>query len=151
MAVAPQTKPSIGWGGQIWLENDVATPVYVRLAKVMGELKVPSIEADEVEVTTFDSVDRYREFISGLKDGGSGTFELVHIDGSATDVLLRTAATNATVRKVKILLPNEVGVPATQYEMSCFVKNYAPTAPLDGVMMAEVELRYSGAVTRTPL
>jgi predicted secreted protein len=151
MAVAPQTKPTIGWGGQIWLENDLATPVYVKLAKVMGELKVPSVEADEHEVSTFDSPDRYKEFIAGMKDGGSGTFELVHIDGSATDVLLRTAAIASTVRKVKILLPNEAGVPATQYEMSCFVKNYGPTAPLNGAMMAEVELRYSGAVTRTTL
>lgn len=151
MAIAPQSKPTIGWGGEIWLQNDVAVPVYVKLAKVMGELKVPSVEADEVEVTNFDSPGRFREFISGLKDGGSGKFELVHIDGSATDVLLRTAANAATVRKVKILLPNENGIPASQYEMDCFVKNYGPTAPLDGVMMAELELRYSGAPTRTVL
>lgn len=58
----------IGYGAKFYRYN-ITSSAYEAVAEI-SEIAGPNKSKDAVEVTTLDSADRYKEFISGLKDGG---------------------------------------------------------------------------------
>jgi hypothetical protein len=118
--------PRIGWGGELHVSTDQTEANLVELADVR-RLGFPSIETDEHEVTTLKSPDRFKEFIAGLKDGGEFTATFNYKPGEATDLLL-TAATGGTRRTTRIVVPDDSGTGAVDWNFTflAFVKRYAP-------------------------
>ena len=63
----------IGFGTYIQrVTTSTAGDVFTSVA-ALHDLSGPSITRDDVEVTTYDSADRYREYIPGLREGGEIT------------------------------------------------------------------------------
>lgn len=58
----------LGYGAKFYRYNTTSS-AYEAVAEI-SEIAGPNKSKDAVEVTTLDSADRYKEFISGLKDGG---------------------------------------------------------------------------------
>lgn len=121
------TESRIGWGGELHVSTDLTEANLVEIAEVR-DVSFPSTEADEHEVTHLKSPDRYKEFISGLRDGGECTATINYDPGSASDLLLAAASETGTLRKVRIVVPDTSGTGTADWNFTfiAFVKKYGP-------------------------
>lgn len=136
----------IGWGGELWLATDNTEATLTELVEVR-DVSFPQDEADEHEVTHLKSPGRRKEFIQGLIDGGEMTATLNYVPGSATDLLLTAAKSTGTVRKLKIVIPDETGTGTADWNMvtSAFVRRYAPdTMEANAPITATAVFRVTG-------
>jgi hypothetical protein len=141
----PASSSSIGYGSVFEIVSDTSPDVYVALAEVKS-ITPPSIDVDQVEVTHMQSPNRYREFISGLLDGGECSFEMNFVPGSTSDdrlfELLNLATGVSRRRACRISYPNGV-----TWAFDAEVTGYEPDVPFDDVMTATVTLKVSGTIT----
>lgn len=140
------TDARIGWGGELWVSTDGTEANLTELVEVR-ECGFPQDETDESEATHLKSPGRRREFVAGLIDGGEFTATLNYVPGSATDLLLTAAKTAGTTRKIKIVIPDENGLGAADWNFvtSAFVKRYAPENMVPGeVITATAVFRVTG-------
>ena len=102
----------------------------------------PSIETHDV--TALDSTGGYREFISGLKDGGEFTIDMNLVPGDAGQANLR-ADFNAKVRRdFKCIFPD---VGATEWLWTALITKFESEVNVDGVLEATVSAKISGEPT----
>lgn len=144
----PASEARIGWGGKVYLSTDNTEGNLT----LLGEVKTtgfPQDETDEIEVTHLNSPDRYKEFIQGLIDAGEFNLTLNYVPGSATDILLTAAKGTGTVRKARIVVPDDSGTGAADWNFTfpAFVKKYAPDEmqPNEAIT-ATVTIRIAGVV-----
>jgi predicted secreted protein len=130
-----------GWDTEVKLHNGTALTA---LAEVFA-VTVPDAQADEVDVTHYQSPGRSREFIAGMIDHGELEIQMNYVPGSATDLLLTDAKTEGDVRTWEIIIPN--GTAGWKFAGSGFIKSYTKEIPIDDKMTATAVLRVSGAVT----
>lgn len=102
------------------------------------------LSADTIETTTLDSVDGYRTFIQGLKDGGevsiSGYFEPTQHQTLLTDF------NSGDVSTYTIEFPTSLGA---KWEFSAIVTGYNTGAELEDAVSFEATLKVSGKPTLT--
>lgn len=106
---------------------------------------------DSIDVTTYDSPDRYREFLSGLKDGGEFTVTVVY-DGIED---LEDLSVNGQYVLDKLFDSGEKGLFEikrrfgnflTVFEFEAIVIGESLTIPLDDVISKEYTIKISGEV-----
>jgi len=116
---------------------DIATPtVFTAIAEIFN-MEPPTAEDETVEATHYGSPDNSREYIPGLSDMGSMTFEMNLVPGSASDLALQAAR---GVKKVcKITFPNGVTLTFTGVREA-----YERSIPVDDRMTASVTFKVSG-------
>ena len=107
----------------------------------IGELAVTS---DEIDKTTLDSADGYREFFQGFKDSGelplTGYYDKA--DEGQSEIIAQFA--DGEAKACEITFPSSGGG-AT---FNAFVKGYSiGSADVDGVVGFGATLRITGAVT----
>lgn len=142
------TDARIGWGGKLYLSTDNTEANLAQLAEVRS-VGFPQDETDEHEVTHLLSPGRRKEYIQGLIDGGEFTATLNYVPGAATDLLLTNAKDLGTTRKTRIVVPDESGTGAADWNFtfSTFVKRYAPdTMEPNAPITATVTFRVTGDV-----
>lgn len=142
------TDARIGWGGKLLVSTDNTEANLFELAEVK-DVGFPQDETDEHEVTHLRSPDRYKEFIQGLIDAGAFDAIYNYAPGSATDLLLTAAKASGTIRKARIVVPDESGTGAADWNFtfSVFVKKYAPDNMQPNTpMTATSTFRVTGAV-----
>jgi len=137
------TEAQIGIGAEFHLEA-TAGGALTELGEITG-ISLPNAQVEEVEATHFGSADRRREYISGLIDDGSGTFEMNYVPGSATDALIRAALADHEARGYKIVVPDGAGT--WEIEGECIVTGYERSVPIDDRMTATLTVRFTGAST----
>ena len=83
----------IGFGTQLQAESSAGSTNFVAIGNVF-DFTGPSLTRDDVETTVYDSTDRYREYIPGLKEAGEITAMLnfVSTQGSLQNLYHSTAA-----------------------------------------------------------
>lgn len=138
----PTTKASIGYGLTFEIAP-IATPTDFEYVAEIFNFTPPSFTVDTVDATHMQSPNRTREYIPGLKDSGSASFEMNYIPGSDADKLMRGALGKQFW--CRVTFPNGVqtlfnGSPET-YEIS---------APTDDRMTANVSFKVSGDPVLTP-
>lgn len=141
------TEARIGWGGELHVSTDNTEANLVELTDVR-DVSFPQIETDEHEVTHLKSPNRFKEYIPGLKDGGEFTATFNYDIGGATDLLL-VAATGDTVRRVRIVIPDDSGTGAADgnWTFPAFVKRYAPDSmEANAPITATATFRVAGAI-----
>lgn len=129
--------------------GSAGSPTWTQIANLttIGEI---GLESDEIDVTTLDSADDFKEYIGGAKDGGTIDLEgnIVTDDGLTQ---LYTLANSREVKKFKVDYPTKPGetTPAswtiTGYIASC--KDGEKT--VDGLLTFSASIRVSGAPTFT--
>lgn len=129
-------------------ETTAGSGVYTTIAEVRS-ISGPEGDRDEIDVTHQQSPDRHRQYIAGIRDSGSLTFDLNfdpnHATHNATTGLLADQV-SGTVKNYKITFPT---TPAVAYVIPAFVKKFGLLAPVDGVLAANLELRVASAPTLT--
>jgi len=119
--------------------------VYITVAGVL-DIKGPNISLTQIDVTSRDSAN-WMEFIGGLKDGGEVTFSLIFDPATQTQsasasggllTLLGAGYTN----NFQLYFPS-----SNTFTLAGLVTKFAPTAPLNDKLTADVTIKVSGAVT----
>ncbi|WP_182912854.1 phage tail tube protein [Paracoccus onubensis] len=134
----------IGYDTEFRIKPTPAAAEFTPLAEVYS-VTPPEASIDQVEVTSFKSPGRKREYIPALGDNGTASCEMNFVPGSATDLLIEALITSGSVVGAEIEYPN-----ATVVAFNCSVSGYSKGVPVDDRMTATVEFQVTGAVTITP-
>jgi len=133
-------KAGIGTEFQV---GDAASPeVFTKVAEVLT-ISGPELSSEEVEVTSLDSPNGFKEFIAGLKDGGSIQFDMNWIKSNANQVLLRDRVGGATFN-YRIVWSDS---PATQVDVAAQVTAFTMSTEPTSAIGASVTVTISGAPT----
>jgi hypothetical protein len=120
-----------------------ATPVTL---SAIGNLRTfNGLDGAAVEIDRTNLASTAKEFILGLVDPGHGTFECDHDLSDAGQIALAAHQVSGVIANFKYALPN-----GDAYTFSAYVKKFALTSGVDQIVKRQVELRISGAVTKTP-
>jgi len=107
---------------------------------------LPSAETETVEATHLKSDGRRREYIAGMIEDGELEVVLNYIPGSATDTLIRTAATAGNARAFMAVIPRATA--NWNITGTCIVTGYdRGSVEADGKMEATMTVRLTGAST----
>lgn len=105
----------------------------------IGEL---AVGADEIDVTTLDSADGYKEFLQGLKDGGEVALAGHHVNADVGQVGIRAGFDAGTSATCVLLFPD-----ATTATFTAWIKGYkVGAAEVGGAVGFGATLRITGAV-----
>lgn len=120
-----------------------AVEVFTAVASVT-DITPPALERNTLDVTAHDSPDQWMEFIGGLKDGGEVSITL-NYDPAAHDSLISDFDDTAP-RNYKVVWPTAVG---GSWDFTAVMTGFAPEAPHDDKLSAEVTFKVSGKPTLT--
>ncbi len=111
------------------------------------DLGGPKLKRDTIDVTNHSSSGKWREFLAGLKDGGTVSMKLNFIPTNATHsptTGLLNDFDDGTLRNFKLYF-TDAG--PTIASFAAIVTSFEPAEPVDGALTADSELKVSGAVS----
>ena len=114
---------------------------FVDIARVFG-LSGPTMSRDVVEVTTYDSLEGYREKIGGLRDGGQITFSLNF--RRTTYLLFKGDFESDTAVDYQVVLPD---TDATTMTFTGLVVELPLTVPEGDRITVDITVEISGKVS----
>lgn len=112
------------------------------------ELTPPSMSRDDIDVTSHQSSDGYREFISGLRDGGEVSFKANWLPTNSTQDgttgVLESFNDNVN-HNWKVILPSTL----ITISFVGFVTEFNPDLPIDAQADLSCTIKVSGKPTVT--
>ena len=91
----------------------------------------PSVSVDSIDVTAHDSADGYREFVSGLIDGGDVSLEGNLLTAGAGDEMLDLAETRENIC-FRVKFPTAAGSTGWDWLFAGAVNAFETQSPHDG-------------------
>jgi hypothetical protein len=123
----------IGYGCTL---NRAGTPV-IEVIKIAG----PLMKSDIKEVSNMGSPNTYKEFIAGLRDGGTITWEGNYIPKDASILPIKGTDFDAgTSSSWTIVIAGSLGT----WTMTCLVQDIAPAYPVDDRITYAGTLKVTG-------
>lgn len=119
--------------------DSVLTPI-AELTTITGL----QLESDDIDVTSHDSTDKYREYVQGLKDAGEVELEGNFINDSS-QVALKTLFDAGTVVAMTISFPSSAGL----WSFNGYVKGFTTEAPYDDKLSFTGTIKVTGKPTLT--
>lgn len=117
--------------------SSVLTPI-ASLTAITGL----DLSADDVDVTAHDSADDYREFVQGLKDGGT-----VSIDGNFTGVASQLALKGLFDTGELSAMEIELAGSAGTWSFTGYVNAFSTDAPFDDKLGFSAQIKVTGKPT----
>ncbi len=128
------TDAKSGCGTRLLINNVVVGEVYG-----VGEI---SLDRDQLDATSSDSIGCSREFVPGLKNG---TFSVAgNWIGDTGQEGIEDAYTGGTTDTYEIAFPNDLGV---SYEFSANDSDFSISTPHDGIMTFDASFQVTGPGT----
>jgi predicted secreted protein len=137
------TKAKIGMGTLLSFGNGQTPETFTLLAERVT-ISGPGFSRDSLDATHMDSPNQWREFISGLKDGGEVTVEANYVPNDASQNATTGALAlfnSGLTRNWKLVLPV---TPSVTWTLPAFITNFEPDIPLDDKMMLSITLKVAG-------
>ena len=100
------TRARLAQGTKFQRETAPGTGLYVTIAE-LNNIGGPNLTSEDLEVTSHDSPGGWKEFMSGLKDGGAVTIDGHFVPEEATHQTLHSDV-GGLVRNYRMLLPTAV-------------------------------------------
>lgn len=97
------------------------------------------ISVDEIDVSSHDSVDAFREFEPGMKDAGSVSIEGNFINDSTQEALY-TQLVSGDIVAMEIVFPGTTG----KWAFSGFVTSLSTEAPMDDKISFSATIKVTG-------
>ena len=127
--------------GTILERGDGASPeVFTAIAKIVS-VSGPEESKDELDDTTLDSAGGYKEFVSGLKDGGSMTLALNYNPADTGQAALQTDYAAGTKQNYRLTWPSS---PPRIVTVLAEVFSFSKNTEAASLVTADVTLRISG-------
>lgn len=119
--------------------SDMATPTatFSTIGNVTN-VSGPEIERETYDVTAHDSLNGWREFVGGLKDGGEITLDL-NYDPRKHDVLVADFE-DAAPRDYKLTFPGTLG----EWALKLILTGFSQESPTDDKMSGSLKFKVSG-------
>jgi len=127
-------------GGEITLVDE--DEIWAELGEINDIVPV-SPTKETVDTTHMGSTDFYREFISGLKDGGEASFQM-NFGYIGYSAIKRKFERDLSPKRWKIVLPDDVANPTT-WKFDAIVTDIPPNVPTADKVVADVTLKVSGS------
>lgn len=137
------TQASIGYGSFFHISQDSGSS-WIEIAEVY-DITPPSSTVDQIDATHMQSPNRNREFIAGLSDPGSASFEMNFVPGSASDLKIQEIRGTGEQVLCRITFPN-----AVTWQFTGQIESYEPAIPTEDKMTASVSFKVSGSTVATP-
>ena len=135
------TKSILGLGVSLDVYVDGA---WIHIGEV-EDISGPNLSSDDVEVTNHDSQGGYREYIAGLKDGGSISISGNFVGDDDGQVQMIADQKSGRVRPYRMLLPDAtVANDKTRWMYLAAVTNVGFTYPTSDAMKFSGEFKISG-------
>lgn len=128
----------VGTQFERWNTNTNEWDAIAQIKSITG----PSKTRNTIDVTSLDSVGGYREFITGFRDAGQITLNMLYSrDGYE---LLNDDFENDTPQNYQIILPDSEG---TSLAFEGLVTELPLTIPTDDAVTNDVTIKITGTVT----
>ena len=125
--------------GTIVQKWDIGTSDWTTIAEITN-ISGPGMTRDLIEVTSLDSTDGYREFISGFRDGGNVVLSMNYTRAGLDEFLADFEST--VIQNYEIYLPD-----GTSIEFEGYVQEFPLTIPTDSQITMETTIKISGPPT----
>lgn len=131
--------------GTLLKRGDAGSPETFSTVGEVRSMSGPSMETDEIDVTTHSSAaaGAFKEFIMGLIDAGSIEFDTNYVPSDPTHIGLRNDFLNRTKRNWEIVLPGAIQT----ISFAGYVKSMPFEFPVDDAIMQKISIRCTGAPT----
>lgn len=141
--------------GTLLQVGDKGTPEMFFTIPQIASMTIPGAENDLLDVTNHDSVNAFRQFINGLRDGGEITFTmfydpnlLAHNDragtpGTSSDGFLKQYKSRATYN-YQVVFPT---TPSKQWSFAGIARRAELDASFDAVLALDCGVKVSGDMT----
>jgi len=126
--------------GTLFRRWSTASSKFVNLTEITS-ISGPSKSRDTIDVTSLDSTDGYREFITGFRD--AGTVQLNMNFTRASFDLMNDDFEDDDAKNYEIVLPDAEN---TSFEFEAFVTEVPLEIPTDDKITLSVTLKITGAV-----
>lgn len=136
------TQASIGYGSFFHISQDSGS-TWIEIAEVF-DITPPSSTVDQIDATHMQSPNRNREFIAGLSDPGSASFEMNFVPGSPSDLKIQEIRGTGEQVLCRVTFPNSVA-----WQFTGQIESYEPAIPTDDKMTASVSFKVSGSTVAT--
>jgi predicted secreted protein len=117
---------------------------FTTLANVTN-ISGPKLKAEQIDVSSHDSVDGYEEFVAGIKRGGEISLDINYDPSNATHETLLDDFDDGALHNYQLIFPTN---PATTWSFAAIVTEVGPEAPYDDKLTCSATLKLSGKVTR---
>lgn len=134
----PNSQAMIGYSTLFDISQDAGAS-WITMGEVF-DITPPSDTVDQVDVTHMQSPNRRREFISGLSDPGSASFEMNFVPGSPSDLKIQEIRGTGEQVLCRITFPN-----AVTWTFTGQIESYEPAIPTEDKMTASVSFKVSGS------
>lgn len=132
-----------GVGTEFQRGDGASNEVFTKLSEVTS-IAGPNLTKAQIEVTSLDSLDGFREFITGFKDPGEITLEMNYTrDGYAT---LKEDFDSEDEWNYQIVFPDDGN---TTLSFAAFVTGITVNTPFDDKVSMTVTFKIDGPVTMT--
>lgn len=132
-------------GLKLQLGSTASPQTFSNMANITGITGINSGSATEIDTTNFDST--IKEFVRGLRDGGSISVNLQFDPDQATHVTLWDLNRAGTTRQWRVLLSN---TNAAYFEFNAFIANLQVDLALDDIVKGQMSLRIVSEPMLTP-
>ncbi len=122
------------------------TEVFTTIAEITG-FSGPQNTQELIDATHLESTDGFREYLPGLRDGGSITFSGNYLPTNANQLQLSTDLVDGTRRNYRVVW-SDAG--QTTDEFGGYVVGFTPSAQLGDKLSFDGEIKITGAITRLP-
>ena len=130
-----------GVGSQFKLGDGASPEVFTKAAEIT-KISGPEVSAAEIDVTSLDSTGGYKEYITGLKDGGSVSLDANWIKTDAQQLAMRTRVSDGSTHNYRVAWSD--GSTAT---FAAVVTKFSINADATSQLKAAFALRISGPIT----
>ena len=132
------TDARIGYGAKFSIDPAGGTS-FTDLGEVFN-ITPPSDNIDVIDATHMQSPNGTREFILGLNDPGTASFEMNFVPGSASDDLIQQIRAARAVVACRITFPD-----TSTWTFDGILTGYEPAVPNEDKMTATVSFKVTGS------
>lgn len=134
------TSADIGYGTIIAYGDGGSPESFTDFSEILA-IMLPGDEREFVDATHMASLNRFREFIEGLRDGGEAGFNFNFVPGSGSDSAMQTIRASSGARNYRITFANN-----TVWTFAALLQSYKPNdVTVDGKMEASVTLKVTAS------
>lgn len=110
----------------------------------LKNIEPAGINTDRLDVTNHQSVGGFREYISGLSDGGECKMSGNYLPTDAAQSALVTANLNRTINAYTVQFPD---AGTTTWSFNGLVSGFSPKAPVEGILSFDATVKVTGLPT----
>lgn len=133
------------YGSTLKLGDGAASEAFTSIAEIQ-DITPPPLSRDDIEVTSQDSSNGYREFIPGWRDGGEVEFKCNWLPTNTTQdetTGILESFNDDVIHHWQIILPGAIKT----ISFSGFLTGFEPDLPLEDKADLAVKIRVTGKPT----